>query len=146
MLFRRLAQLALAAIGPEAKDAVPVLIESLLSAQFDVGHYKQIKLTSPTGEVMVDRVSDAVTDQVPVWFVNLIPLQTEPGIAQVQDGWRQYGTLSVISHNRFAYQFFRGIVLADSGNDRSFLTDIHFQLEKFVGLWHRFRRKNFPDT
>ena len=82
----------------------PVLIELLLSAQFDIGHYKQIQLTSPTGQVMVDRVSDAVTDQVPAWFINLIPLQTEPGIAQVQDGWRQYGTLSVISHNRFAHQ------------------------------------------
>jgi len=82
----------------------PVLIELLLSAQFDIGHYKQIKLTSPTGKVMVDRVSDVVIDQVPAWFVNLIPLQTEPGIALVQDGWRQYGTLTVASHNRFAYQ------------------------------------------
>ncbi|MDZ7595296.1 MAG: LapD/MoxY N-terminal periplasmic domain-containing protein [Thiobacillus sp.] len=82
----------------------PVLIELLLSAQFDIGHYQQIKLTSPTGEVMIEKLSDAVIDQVPAWFVNLIPLQTEPGIAQVQDGWRQYGTLSVISHSRFAYQ------------------------------------------
>lgn len=82
----------------------PVLIELLLSAQFDIGHYKQIKLTSPTGKVMIDRVSDVVVDQVPAWFVSLIPLQTEPGIAQVQDGWRQYGTLTVASHNRFAYQ------------------------------------------
>lgn len=82
----------------------PVLIELLLSAQFDIGHYKQIRLTSPTGKVMIDRVSEAVIDRVPGWFVSLIPLQTEPGIAQVQDGWRQYGTLAVISHNRFAYQ------------------------------------------
>src|SRR4030066_1083652 len=36
----------------------PVLIELLLSAQFDIGHYKQIKLTSPTGKVMIERVSD----------------------------------------------------------------------------------------
>ena len=82
----------------------PVLIELLLSTQFDIGHYKQIRLTSPTGKVMIDRVSDVVIDQVPAWFVSLIPMQTEPGIAQVQDGWRQYGTLTVASHNRFAYQ------------------------------------------
>ncbi|MCL5061039.1 MAG: HAMP domain-containing protein, partial [Candidatus Thermoplasmatota archaeon] len=82
----------------------PVLIELLLSAQFDIGHYKQIRLTSPSGKVMVERVSDAVADTVPAWFVELIPLHTEPGIAQVQDGWRQYGTLTVLSHNRFAYQ------------------------------------------
>ena len=82
----------------------PVLIEMLISAQFDIGHYKSIKLTSPTGKVMVERVSDASDDTVPAWFVKLIPLYSDPGIAQVQDGWHQYGTLSVVSHNRFAYQ------------------------------------------
>lgn len=82
----------------------PVLIELLLSAQFDIGHYKSIKLTSPSGKVIVERLSDVGTDKVPAWFVNLIPLQPEPGIAQVQDGWRQYGTLTVRSHNRFAYE------------------------------------------
>ena len=82
----------------------PVLIELLIAAQFDIGHYKSIRLTSPTGKVMVEQVSEAVTDKVPAWFVDLIPLKSEPGIAQVQDGWRQYGTLTVLSHNRFAYQ------------------------------------------
>lgn len=82
----------------------PVLIELLLSAQFDMGHYKQIKLASPSGKVMVERVSAVGADTVPDWFVRLIPLRTEPGIARVQDGWRQYGTLTVISHNGFAYQ------------------------------------------
>jgi hypothetical protein len=53
---------------------------------------------------MVNRVSEAEIDTVPAWFVKLIPLQSEPGIAQVQDGWRQYGTLTVSSHNGFAYQ------------------------------------------
>lgn len=81
----------------------PVVIELLLAAQFDIGHYKQIKLTSPSGKVMLERVSDAPIDAVPAWFVTLIPLSTEPGVAQVQDGWRQYGTLTVISSNRFAY-------------------------------------------
>ncbi len=85
-------------------DKDPVVIELLIAAQFDIGHYQQIKLTSPSGKVMVERVSDAATDTVPAWFVNLIPLTTEPGIAQVQDKWRQYGTLSVISSNRFAYE------------------------------------------
>ncbi len=82
----------------------PVLIELLISAQFDIGHYKRISLTSPSGKVMVERVSEAAADTVPAWFVEMIPLLSAPGIAQVQDGWRQYGTLTVVSHNRFAYQ------------------------------------------
>lgn len=82
----------------------PVLIELLISAQFDIGHYKRISLVSPSGKVMVEQVSDATADTVPAWFVEMIPLASVPGIAQVQDGWRQYGTLTVVSHNRFAYQ------------------------------------------
>ncbi|MEW5965935.1 MAG: LapD/MoxY N-terminal periplasmic domain-containing protein [Pseudomonadota bacterium] len=85
-------------------DKDPVMIELLLSAQFDIGHYRQIRLVSPGGEVIVDRVSDAAIGKVPAWFVDLVPLASEPGIAQVQDGWRQYGTLTVVSHNGFAYQ------------------------------------------
>ncbi len=85
-------------------DKDPVLIELLISAQFDIGHYKRISLVSPSGKVMVERVSEAAADTVPAWFVELIPLASVPGIAQVQDGWRQYGTLTVVSHNRFAYQ------------------------------------------
>lgn len=85
-------------------DKDPVMIELLLSAQFDIGHYRRISLVSPTGEVMVDRQSEAAVESVPAWFVKLVPLASEPGIAQVQDGWRQYGTLTVVSHNGFAYQ------------------------------------------
>ena len=85
-------------------DKDPVVIELLIAAQFDIGHYKQIRLTSPAGKVMVERVSDAAPDTVPAWFVNMIPLTSEPGVAQVQNGWRQYGTLTVLSSNRFAYQ------------------------------------------
>lgn len=80
----------------------PVTIELLIAAQFDTGHYQSIKLTAPSGEVMVSRTSDAGTDQVPAWFVKLIPLQAEPGVAKVQDGWQQYGTLTVKSHHRYA--------------------------------------------
>jgi diguanylate cyclase (GGDEF)-like protein len=80
----------------------PVSIDLLVSSQFDSGHYQFISLTSPTGKVLVSRNSDPGVDQVPVWFARLIPIRSEPGIAKVQDGWRQYGTLTVKSHGRFA--------------------------------------------
>jgi len=34
----------------------------------------------------------------------LIPIRAQPGIAQVQDGWRQFGTLTLESHSRYAYE------------------------------------------
>lgn len=92
------------ALSMSQMEKDPVMIELLLSAQFDIGHYRHIRLASPTGGVIVERVSDAAIDTVPAWFVKLVPLASEPGIAQVQDGWRQYGTLTVESHSGFAYR------------------------------------------
>jgi EAL domain-containing protein (putative c-di-GMP-specific phosphodiesterase class I) len=40
----------------------------------------------------------------PAWFVNLIPLNVEPGIAEIQDGWAQFGTLTLKSNATFAYK------------------------------------------
>lgn len=92
------------ALSMSQMDKDPVLVELLVSAQFDIGHYKLIRLVSPTGKRMIERVSADTYGGVPAWFVNLIPLEAQPGVAQVQDNWRQYGTLTVVSSNDFAYQ------------------------------------------
>ena len=83
-----------------AKD--PVLVELLIASQFDMGHYEEITLTDPNHRIIVQRLFTQEDIEAPHWFVRLFPLHTEPGIAQVQDGWKQYGTLRVISHSRFA--------------------------------------------
>ena len=84
------------------KDAVT--IELLVVSQFDTGHYESIRLVDPRGKVIVERSSDVRIDGAPGWFVRLFPLHVTPGIAQVQDGWKQYGTLTLSSHARFAYR------------------------------------------
>lgn len=82
----------------------PVMLELLLSAQFDTGHYQHIRLTDPQGRIIVNRSIDENTspNAVPVWFARLAALDAEPGTAQVQDGWRQYGTLSLQTHTDYA--------------------------------------------
>lgn len=85
-------------------DKDPVALELLVAAQFDTGHYQEIRLTGPDGHLIAERKKAVDDASVPGWFVRLIPLQAAPGIAQVQDGWRQLGTLRVISHTRFAYR------------------------------------------
>ncbi|MCK8515470.1 EAL domain-containing protein [Methylonatrum kenyense] len=84
----------------------PVLIELMLAAQFDTGHYERIRLSDPDGETIVDRRQDRepYEGQVPEWFANLVGMDIEPGRALVQDGWRQYGTLEVKSHAGYALE------------------------------------------
>jgi len=82
----------------------PVVIDLMLSAQFDNGHYQHIKLSDPNGKLMVERKSVHQSPDVPAWFTKLIHISAVPGIAQIQNGWSQYGTLSLESTTEFAYE------------------------------------------
>lgn len=82
----------------------PVTVSLMLSAQFDTGHYRYIGLTAPDGKIISEHQSNAVLTQVPTWFTRLIPIHARPGIAQVNDGWTQYGTIKLESHSGFAYR------------------------------------------
>ncbi|TVQ68518.1 MAG: EAL domain-containing protein [Oceanospirillales bacterium] len=83
----------------------PVMIELMIAAQFDTGHYQRIELIDPVGKTIQRRVFEGDTSLgIPNWFTDFAPLNIEPGVAQVQDGWFQLGTLYVESHTRFAYQ------------------------------------------
>lgn len=92
------------ALSISQMDKDPVTIELLISAQFDAGHYRLIRLADPTGKLLVERRSDAAVSGVPAVFVAAVPMRIKPGVAQVQDGWKQYGSLTVESHDQYAYE------------------------------------------
>ncbi|MCM8565621.1 EAL domain-containing protein [Thauera linaloolentis] len=83
------------------KDEVSVELQ--IAAQFDAGHYRLIRLTDPAGKVLAEREFSGETASAPRWFMTLVPIGTRAGIAQVQDGWQQFGTLQVETHDRYAY-------------------------------------------
>ncbi|WP_049721306.1 bifunctional diguanylate cyclase/phosphodiesterase [Gilvimarinus polysaccharolyticus] len=83
----------------------PVTLELLIAAQFDSGHYQYIRFTDPAGEIITERnFQGETTDPVPNWFNNMLDISPKPGIAQVQNGWQQYGTIELLSHSRYAKQ------------------------------------------
>lgn len=79
------------------------LMELLVAAQFDTGHYQEVSLRGVDGRV-VERHMREVAVQAPSWFVRMVPLDSEPGTAQVSDGWRAIGTVRVVSHAAYAYR------------------------------------------
>lgn len=82
----------------------PVTVELQVAAQFDAGHYRFIRITSPTGQILVEKVYQGELEGAPKWFANLIPIKAEPGQALIQDGWNQYGTISLASHDQYVYK------------------------------------------
>jgi EAL domain-containing protein (putative c-di-GMP-specific phosphodiesterase class I)/GGDEF domain-containing protein len=90
--------LALSQTEPDA-----VSVELTVSALFDSGHYELIRVDDPQGRLLVERRTEEDDSGVPAWFIRSLPLRTAPGIAQINDGWQQFGTITLISHSRFAY-------------------------------------------
>lgn len=81
-----------------------VTVELQVASQFDAGHYRFIRIVSPAGKTLVEKVAQDVALGAPAWFVKLVPIHAEPGQALIQDGWIQYGTISLASQDVYAYK------------------------------------------
>ncbi len=79
-------------------------IELALSAQFDTGHYRLIRLTDPRGEVIQERTNIVDPEDVPRWFWRLLDFDVDPGVAHISDGWSQFGRLQVESQTTYAHE------------------------------------------
>lgn len=94
------------ALSMSQMEKDPVTLELLIAAQFDSGHYQYIRLKAPDGEVIAERqfTDDKDSHHVPAWFSQRVSINVQPGIAKVQDGWQQYGTIELQSHSQYAVE------------------------------------------
>lgn len=83
------------------KDSVTV--ELIISAQFDMGHYRRIAILSPEHQTMIERINRHPHSVAPAWFQSLFSVSIQPGVANIQSGWQQYGTLIMESEPSLAY-------------------------------------------
>jgi EAL domain-containing protein (putative c-di-GMP-specific phosphodiesterase class I)/GGDEF domain-containing protein len=80
-----------------------VTVELIVSAQFDMGHYRRIAILSPDNKVMIERINRNPHAVAPAWFQSVFSVNIQPGIASIQSGWQQYGTLVLESEPSLAY-------------------------------------------
>ena len=81
-----------------------VRIELAVAALFDGGQYQLIRVTDPHGRIIVEKKASPGIPDAPFWFVSLLPIEAEAGIAQINNGWKQFGTIILQSETRFAYR------------------------------------------
>lgn len=81
----------------------PVTVELIVSAQFDMGHYRSIAIVSPEQRTLVERRNQHAQSMAPAWFQSVFPIRIQPGVANIQSGWQQYGTLTLESEPSLAY-------------------------------------------
>lgn len=90
------------ALGQQKGDRAG--LEAVLASQFDTGHYASMRLVGPDGVPLVQRsAGEPLPSRAPGWFVSLVGIHPEPGVAQVSAGWAPVGRLEVRSALSFAH-------------------------------------------
>ena len=80
------------------------LVETLINPVFDRGYFREIRVVSASGDVLVRRVFEPAQGDVPDWFMRFFPLEAPGAQSLVSSGWRELGRVVVASHPYFAYQ------------------------------------------
>ncbi len=90
--------LSLSQSNPDA-----ITVELVVASLFDGGHYELVRVADPQGKTMAERVVTDADVGAPRWFTQLLPIHAQAGQAQISSGWKQIGTVTLISQSRFAY-------------------------------------------
>jgi EAL domain-containing protein (putative c-di-GMP-specific phosphodiesterase class I)/GGDEF domain-containing protein len=80
------------------------LVEVTVSALFDTGSYRLVRLRGPEGQLLVDKIARDRRSEAPDWFVRAFPLEVPTGIANVTSGWKQLGTVELASETSYAHE------------------------------------------
>lgn len=91
-------------ISPHVASQDLVAVEGMMNAVFDGGYYRIVRFKDPNNKLLIDRELPVKIEQVPSWFVALVPLKTPEAVADVMAGWKQGGTITVSSHPGYAYK------------------------------------------
>ncbi|MEF8749967.1 MAG: EAL domain-containing protein [Candidatus Accumulibacter propinquus] len=98
------------ALSLSLSNSEPATIELTTTALFDSGHYELIRVVDPEGNQIVERAGVVDDRDAPQWFMRWLPIHATPGQAKINNEVQQVGTVTVVSHNHFAYAMLWGSV------------------------------------
>jgi len=85
-----------------ATETDPVM-KAMMNAIFDMGYYKEIKLVNVDGKPLITLVNDKIFEDVPDWFVKVLPMKTASAESEISSGWSVGGTIYVTINPGYAY-------------------------------------------
>lgn len=78
-------------------------LDLFIMSQFDIGHYASIYLVKSDGKIVSQYTHPVQLDEnTPRWFARLFTPEVDVGMAQVSEGWGQYGSVFVQTDTSFA--------------------------------------------
>ncbi|MBB1304753.1 MULTISPECIES: EAL domain-containing protein [Pseudoalteromonas] len=90
-------------ISPYLEPENLVIAETMATAIFDSGYYKEIKFTNSQSQVVFDLENPKRVESVPNWFIALSSLKAPTMQSELNNGWIMAGILEVTSHTGQSY-------------------------------------------
>lgn len=80
-------------------------IDTLLNAIFDNGYYAEIRVEDDRGQLLGHKKInwEDVVQTVPEWFQDVVSIQPQKADSEVSFGWKNVGSIDVITHPGYAY-------------------------------------------
>ncbi len=90
-------------LSPYMVDETDPIIETTMSAIFDMGYYQEIRLENVDKKTLVTLANEPVMEGVPQWFIDWMPMQTAMAQSEISSGWSIAGTVYVTINPGYAY-------------------------------------------
>ncbi len=77
--------------------------DAAVNAMFDTGHYEFIEIKDKQNKIITERYSNGENKQY-TYLQKIIHIHPRMGVAEINNGWKQYGTVYLSSNVSFAYE------------------------------------------
>ena len=90
-------------LSPHIMDETDPILETMMLVIFDRGYFKEIKLLNVDQKPLVTLRNNEVFEEIPSWFIELLPMQTATAASEISSGWSIGGTLLVTINPGYGY-------------------------------------------
>lgn len=91
-------------LSPHMRQPDLPMINLMIDAIFDRGYFQSIQLVDIDGNTLVERTRENDKEPAPDWFIRLVSFRAPRVEAIVMSGWKQAGSIHVMSHPGSAYR------------------------------------------
>ncbi|MBB1125320.1 LapD/MoxY N-terminal periplasmic domain-containing protein [Thiospirillum jenense] len=89
-------------LTPHLKNTNDPIIKTMIKAIYDMGYYKEIKLTDINGTTLVIFSTNQVFEEIPSWFIHWIPMEASMAMSEISFGWNTAAILYVTINPSYA--------------------------------------------
>ncbi len=90
-------------LSPYMANNQDPVIKTMMSAIFDMGYYKEIRLVDADNKELAALTSDKHVEGVPEWFIELLPMTSATAESEISSGWNMSGVVYVTVNSGYAY-------------------------------------------